>query len=454
MVTIMNETIGEKGGANDRRRSLKITKQKYQKLKQIGQLEKKYRINQIKQATILIPLVIAGAIIKDITTTESTKDKYQKSSPEKLPSKESNKVVETIEQNSIFLKETNIEKSFENLKNFQIIDYYEHKLKEIKLDLKNINYEYNVLKDNKEELYESKVAENLLNKLNIIITKLEQLKQLIDISDTKEFDQNYISNLIDNYLDDFSNQNIVDEIKDSPLYILISFKISELITKKELLLESLTKKKEQLNLDEQKLDQFKEQYNRFDNFNNELLKFQINQDSITKDIENKVANAVSYQEKVEIKMQFLNKQINIIRDIITPQLLIPGTKSGIRIAVATASLVYILRNHLKPKKKIKRHKVIDVKDYTKDITDSINDIDKGLHLLKKSKNELEKIIDEFYQNYKQYFGRIKECDLLFDNLNNIFNSLKEKEDELEILKIKQEKNLENNNVKVNTLKYE
>lgn len=467
----MNETIGVKGGRNDRRRTLTITKKQYQKLKEykkeqekqaLKQEEKRLKINQVKSLATAVPLVVSAAVFKELispkehkekTSVTVTTNKYdQKKEILAEEKQKDNGIVEKVEQNNIPLPESDIEIKFDNIKNREIISRYENKLKEIKFDLKNLIYEYNIIVRESEEVYESKAFQELLDKLNIIIKKLEELKRMIDIPNMEDFDQNYIYNLISEYLSEFEKNNIVKDIKDSELYILISSKLAELDEKKENLSSALNDKKEEISLDEEKMEELKDKYNTFDNFNNFLIRFQADQDSLTRELEEKINNATSVQEKVEVKLRFLQNQSHVIRDLIAPQMLIPGVKSGVRLAVASASLVHIMRNHIRPRTETNRYRVVNITDYTKDITNSIADIDKGLALLKNSKKQLEKLLEEFKENYKQYFGKVKDCDKLLVDLEDVLEALKEKEEELKIIKESQEKNLENNNSKINVLK--
>ena len=443
----MNETIGVKDRNNDRRRRLKITKKQLKKLDVASKeqiKEEKLKENQIKSIVTVIPLITIGTVFKELTDTKlETKEKQESSS---------SKVVEIVEQNNISLPETNIDKKIDNLKNREIITRYETKLKEIRLELKNIIYEYNIIVSETEEIYELKIAEELLDKLNIIIKKIEELKNMINIPNMEDFDQNYIYNLITEYLSEFEKNNIVEEIKDSELYIYLSSKLQELEDKTSLISEKLEDKKEDISLYEEQMNVLKEKYNTFDNFNNMLIRFQAEQNSIAKDLEEKLKNAVSIEEKTEVKIRILTEQTHIVRDLIVPQLLIPGVKSSIRTAVAAASLTHIIRNYIRPRTEISHYKVVNVVNYEKDITNSIDDIKKGLRLLKNSKKQLMKLLVEFKEDFKEYFGKVKECDKLLNNLEEILDALREKEDELNIMKENQENMLENNNNKVQVLK--
>lgn len=426
----MNETIGTKGGKNDNRRRLRIQKSKLEKIKRAEEKQEK------KQTNPNLNIVQIPTVVKEIEREISEQ------------------TVAVIEQNSISIKETEIDEKLDNLKNNQIINYYENKLKEIKLDLKNTIYEYTIIVSETDKIYDAKIAQNLLNKISLIIKKLEELKNMIDIPNMYDFDQNYIYNLITKYINEFENNYLVDDIKDSELYILISSKIKELEEKTDKLSQKLDNKKDELLLDEKKLDKLKEKYNTFDNFNNMLIRFQAEQNSIAKDLEEKLKNAISIEEKTEVKIRILKEQTHIIRDLIAPQLLIPGVKSGIRTAIAAASLTHIMRKYIKPRTEVNHYRVVNITNYEKDITNSIDDINNGLRLLKNSKSQLEKLLEEFREEFKKYFGKVKECDKLLNNLEEILDVLKDKEDELNILKENQENMLENNNNKVYILKYE
>ena len=75
------------------------------------------------------------------------------------------------------------------------------------------------------------------------------------------------------YIDEFNNKQVVKEIKDSPLYIMISEKIEELDENKDIFKKKVEKRKDKLNIDEEKLNKLKEQYydfNHMDKLLNEL----------------------------------------------------------------------------------------------------------------------------------------------------------------------------------------
>ena len=62
--------------------------------------------------------------------------------------------------------------------------------------------------------------------------EIEIIKDKMNIDNYSQYDENYIYFLIETYFEDFKNKQIVKEIKESPFYIELSEKISELDSKK------------------------------------------------------------------------------------------------------------------------------------------------------------------------------------------------------------------------------
>ena len=116
-------------------------------------------------------------------------------------------------------------------------------------------------------------------------------------------------------------------------------------------------------------------------------------------------------------------------------------------SVATASYLRFMRNVLRPRREIHHYRVFEVTDYSKEIEYSISELDKGLVLLKKSSHELKRMIANFEKDYQEYLDN-KEVQELLSNLESIYSSLKEKEEDLLRIKKEQEKNLEETNKKV------
>lgn len=519
----MNETIGVKGGKNDRLRRLRITKKQKEKLQKEQQddetkeLEKRVKKLQILTLIGTIPIVAIGQTIKTLYEDENKKrlvelndikEKVTKSTsfpePEKqqlikaletnyligtLPkevrdkigveykdiyqelnnrSQDSNKILET------FLEDSKKEQSTQNyssssneyyydssyqsffqqlaqIKSQKLVAEYEKQLKDIRSDLRKLSFEYGILEKESKDISQSKEADNLLDRLNYVIKKIEELKWKMSKEELSKYDDNYLYVLIEKYLSDFKTGKISDEIKDSMLFILIAEKLAELDEKKDILMQKITDKKETLKVDESKLESLKEEYFNYDKFNAELLKFQNEQDFILNDIKEKMKQATSVDEKVEIQIKALSYQSAKLIGISKLQTILPGARSAKGLATAIATYMYFMKNVLNPETTTRRYKVIRVQDYSKQIENSIVDITAISKNLNKTSSKLKAMIKDFEEKYKDYIEKLPECKQLLNNLYHVQSELEEKEYELSKIRKEQELNLQKNNEKVKRL---
>ena len=349
--------------------------------------------------------------------------------------------IETLEENKIFQKITDK----------KIVAEYEEKLKDVKIELKKLIYEYNVLQQASEDLTDSKEAEEILYQLSIIIKKIEELKSKMKI-DIKDLETDaYLTDIVDQYMDEFKNKNIVSEIKDSDLYIMIAEKLEEVTEKTGTLTNKVEDTKDKLELDESQFDKLKESYYNFENFNNQLIAFQSEQDFLLKDLEKKVSESTSITEQVQYWVQLMNRQNRRLLQMIALPMLIPGNRSARAIASATAAYLYFMRNLLNPRLREQRYRIISVIDYSSEIERNISKIEDAATSISKTSNKLEEMIRKIEVDFKDYLNDIPECRELLSNLNKLLSDLKEKEEELQKTKQEQEKLLETNNQKVKTL---
>ena len=541
----MDETIGSRGGHNDRRRSLTITAnqkkklRQYQKERELRKLEKEVKRKQIYTLIKALPIAIGGEAIKTIHDTATgtkridkeeeyskwrikeydadfttrargeevgkrkriivTKDgqkivvEIPRSDTEVIdetkevsidnPSKEAkrpssifqfiqeplNKAkqdeqakkeainemakvgieAKEINTNDVFSTLTVQEKEkLEKLKSRKLIDEYEKQLKDIRFELKALILDYNLLVDENEDALTSKELETVLERLNKLIMKIEKLKDKIQIENLDKYDDNYIYTLIEDYISEFKDGNAVDEIKDSPLYILISEKLDELDNKKDELSDKVTEKKERLEVQEEEFSKLREKYYSIDKLNKELLEFQNEQDIILKDIREKVKNAVTVSERVEVQVQAMNRQSRRLLRMMMASMFFPAPRAARGVAASTAAYLYFMRNILNPPTTTKKYKVITVQDYSSDIEYSIRSISDAIDLLSKTDKQIDKMIYQIKDEFKDYLGVLKECDELLSNLERIKSDIREKEFEMEKLKKEQEKELEKNDAKV------
>ena len=543
----MNETIGSKGGHNDRRRSLIISRKKKEKLKEeqeIKELEKSVKKNRKYVLIKTVPLVLAEGIIQFVspsTNLKNKKDEYgdedfvftddsskkgsnttSKKSRKKIISINGENVVVSIPQNKNnkkkvhdeieLLEEDKDEKDKKELKNKKdtksekdknsfnpapilipisigekifnnsssksvdkthssdemkiidnilsssielekvksrkIVEAYEKELKDIRYDLRLLIYEYNHLVDDEEKLLFSDEAADLLDKLTSVISKLEELEKKIQIDDLDKYDDDYIYYLIEEYMKEFKSQKIVDELKDSPLYIEIVEKIEELQQKKDILSGQVEEKKTNFEEREKKFDELKEKFNKIEQINKELLDFQYEQDALLQEAHEKVRDALTVEEKVKVEMKILDNQSRRLLRMIALRMFFPGSFSAKAISSSIAAYLLFTRRLIQPETITKKYKVIKVIDYGEDIKDSISSLEGAIDLLGKTGKQVDRLIDDIHDKFKDYIGVVKECDYLLYDLNKIKDNIKEKEYEMERIKKEQENVLKENNAKV------
>lgn len=550
----MNETIGAKGGANDRRRTLKITRQRKKKLEEkrkLKELENKVRKQQRYTLIKTIPIALLGGTIKtiyeiatnkkesqevkenikehskeqDITITlengkkvivknsNTNEIKEQKAETISPQTSQKNKEpiivlkdgqeisIKDLNKNPINEDTTNIKKEKEakevkikikkaginqvtenenkkqeyninydystsviderslptktkekiqKLKAHKIIETYEQELKEIRYELRNLTSDYRVLAGQEEEIVYSEDAALVLDKLTEVISRIEALKRKLQIEDLDSYDDNYIYTLIEDYLVEFKRGTVISEIKDSPLYILISEKLAELDDEKDYLQERVAEKKENLQEQEIKFEDIQERFYSLEKANQDLLQFQNEQDKLLRQLEEKVKNATTVEEKVKVEVAAMNHQSKRLLNLLALQMFLPGPKGVKRVTAAAAAYLYFTSRLLKPKTTTKKYQVITVKDYSSDIKKGIETIEDAENLLSKTDYQIDKMMWEIKEMYHDYINLIPEYSELLSHLDQIKGDIKEKEYEMAKIKQQQINLLEKNNAKVLT----
>ena len=338
----------------------------------------------------------------------------------------------------------------EKIKGRKIVDVYERELKDLRYDLRKIIFEYNALVQEEDEVVFSKDVEDLMNRLSVLIEKIELLKSKMNINNLDKYDDNYIYTLIEDYLSEFKAGKAITSIKDSPLYILISEKLNELESKKDSFKKGLDIKREELRAKEESFEELEKKYYHIDKINEELSKFQRDQEFLLKDIQEKVNSAVTVQEKVEVQVKSLNIGLKRMINLMILSTFVPGRIASKGLAASIASYLMFAKQILHPETVSKKYKVITVEDYTADIERNIRSIEDSISMLYKTEKQIDKIIYEIEVDFADYIDVLPECKSLLSNLKKIKSAVKEKEYEMEKIKKEQEVQLENNNAKILT----
>ena len=543
----MNETIGVKGGYNDRRRSLKIKKEQKRKLleyfeeKKIKELERDVHKKQIYTFIKSIPIIVTGGIIHTFSKTAEEKKVHDKEeegsrwrikefntdmSPKSIEEEEkeqkkkiivlngSKKIIvnpiqqEEIENKNVINEPTSHQKQDEEnhskfndeikddsgnskfsfvseipqfrkplssekkpmpleqdyslashldeqtkdnqMKADTIVREFSKRLKEIRYDLHQLILEYNTLVDEEEVIVFSEEAEIILDKLSEIIEKIELLEKKIQIEDLDKYDEEYIYQMVEKYIHEFKNKEFAEEIKDSPLYLLISKKIDEFHSVKDGFSDSVDEKKEMFKERENQFELLKEQYHSIEMISKALDEFQKDQELILKEIQEKVSKAVTIEEKVKVEAQMMNQQSRRLLRLFTRAMLFPGFRVRKGLLLSAGAYAYFMRQLVQPSTTTKRYRVVTVADYSQDIQNNLSTIDDATELLEKTSDRIDKMIMDIKNQFQDYLGLLPECDSLLLNLEKIKNQLKENESEIDDIKEQQEHLLKKNNEKVLT----
>ena len=394
---------------SNKKRKITLTKHQYQNLlnyqteELTKQEEKRFKKNQIISFITILPLTLIGTFIKEIIAPppKNTSPKDQKN-----PAKEQ-------------------EESLPKEVDYKIISNYEEKLKSQEKELISIKQD--------EETISKKDLENTLDKLATIIDKLDYLKKLLAISNLNDLDQEYLETLVDKYL-----QELKKDQNSNSLYTTLDTVIVKLDQKIDAL-KGETK--------EESISPSIEDDASLDQFNHELKKYEELQQNIEVSLTSKIP--LSNKMPPTNQISFFENKTKVLLVLITPRIFHHTPSSGIKMSLATLGLIRLIRKSLIPNTKTSSL----VQDYSKEITSNINTLDNSLNILSKSKEELENVLIDLKSNYQTSFGKIKELDDLYHNLENLLILLDEKRKVLEEAKLEQEKDLEENKEKVMTLDY-
>ena len=526
----MNETIGVRGGHNDRRRIVvrnsKKKKLEQQALEELKNLEKDVRKKQLRNFILIVPAMIAGKTIQTILASSKGNKKLDSTTNKEINFDDKKKDAKDFERkvfssdgipvsNIVEIKENKVKKERnseitlgggladdevkrgnqqiysaegvpkiqekasispriiqsviplspyidsqneidlsldyaipEMIKGRKLLEEYEKQLKDIRYELKMTISEYNALVDEKDKLVFSHEVESLMERLSQIILKIEELRAKMKVEDLDKYDDNYIYNLIQEYLSEFKDGKAVSSIKDSELYILISEKLDELEEKKNSFEKEVEKKKESLLLKEEDFSDLKKKYYNVERINNELSDFQKRQESLLKEIQEKVDNAVTVQEKVEVQFKALDVEIKRMLNFMALSMFIPGRRAARGLATATAAYLLFAKRLLHPETVTKKYRVIKVQDYTSDIEGSIRAINDVIFTLYRTKGQIDKLIYEITTDFADYIDTIPECkDMLFQ-LDKMKSKIDESAYEMKKMKKEQELQMERNNAKL------
>ena len=493
----MDNNRGIKSLQRDRKRIIILTKKQKKKLEEINEkkdeelkkLEKKVRQLQIITFIKTVPLIIVGAIFKstantidnlitptkkDLTATDKNKDIEDKEViEEKIANNEKNSNITYNNTNDFYTipdptyyKEKENEKledkELENVKDKKLIKHYEEKLKEKRVEIKLLAASIPLSVGT--DIYYEK-ADEIYKKINIVLSKLNDLEQKIKVDGTL-YDDNYINYLVDSYTKEFDDGRLVAEIKNSELYRDISTKIEQLEEEKAKIKRLVSEKQKDLDSEEIindetetnsyninttskypeeiKEDKDVEESEETDNFSfddekKEYDKFLDQQEHIKIEEEREEAKARSEIENYKLRIAAIKKQCESLKRMITKRSLVkPTVRNAKLITVTVLASIYNMRNILRNKKFRRRRKRLTRIEYTKAIENDPNEISNVSILINKSYQQIDALISEIKTKFSS-FNAIEYQSLISD-LEEIKRILEEREYEIERVRKRQVNN--------------
>lgn len=491
----MDNNRGIKSLQRDRKRIIILTKKQKKKLEEINEkndeelkkLEKKVRQLQIITFIKTVPLIIVGAIFKstantidnlitptkkDLTATDKNKDIEDKEViEEKTANNEKNSNITYNNTNDFYTipdptyykekeKEKLEDKELENVKDKKLIKHYEEKLKEKRVEIKLLAASI-PLSIGTDIYYEK--ADEIYKKINIVLSKLNDLEQKIKVDGTL-YDDNYINYLVDSYTKEFDDGRLVAEIKNSELYRDISTKIEQLEEEKAKIKRLVSEKQKDLDSEEIINDETEtNSYNinttskypeeekiieeapeetdnfSFDDEKKEYDKFLDQQEHIKIEEEREEAKARSEIENYKLRIAAIKKQCESLKRTITKRSLVkPTVRNAKLITVTVLASIYNMRNILRNKKFRRRRKHLTRIEYTKAIENDPNEISNVSNLINKSYQQIDALISEIKTKFSS-FNAI-EYQYLISDLEEIKRILEEREYEIERVRKRQVNN--------------
>lgn len=361
--------------------------------------------------------------------------------------------IETKEQEE-YTKETKLEQEilFE-LEKMLKEDYYEIKDLEYQLKILTQKEEDAVLQEEVDDL--KKQLEALLDKFDIIKKKYEELKNSKDFTDVHLFDNNYLSNLINNYKKEVQDNIVIDDliqrVKETEDYISIMEKIVYVENEKEYLTNRVDDKKEEFSYRDTSFEELEEQYNDIDKINNEIESFSNTLDSILNDITKKIDNMGSISNKTETYSKIVPDMNRLFRAMLqfTASTMIPRTRVGNVVrAGLMVNAIHDLSHTFRTEQRTETKQVVEFVNYEKDILKNVTSLDSFVGKIDGASNSIKDMKQIFKDEFNEYVAFIPEYKELMQNMENIEKELEEKRYYLNKYNQQMKRELERNNAKI------
>lgn len=424
----------------------------YRENKKKKEEEKKKKLQEL---LIIIPFLALNKTSKQkpvkeikLNKKEITKLKEKKKTPKKKEIIIEDKPKEENITEITKLDEETKSKELEKYTSYKIVEEYSKRLKDIRYDLREIDTEFKEIEDNTKSTYNKEEIDKIMNNLNILTRKIDELKKKLEVPN--KYDDKYIYDLVQNYIKEFNNQNVVKEIKSSPLYIEISNRINSLLKVKDNLKTNVNNKSNEINTNKKNIDSIRSKYEGLKSKSDKISSFESAASEELSNLQDLVKNATSIKEKTLVRVRKAHNLSNLLLAIIATDLVLNPRKSARRMAVEVAVGVYLINRIMNDRYTIREDIKYEIKDYREKIKKGINSIKDASKSLEKTSDEIKKLISELNSNYKDYSDD-PDYKSLLNNLETIDSNIDEKRYQIDNIRSREESLLSEHTSKIKTL---
>ena len=289
----------------------------------------------------------------------------------------------------------------ERIENEALVKVLNEKIYDIEYELRDLAYREWVIQKQVDAVQEQQEAEKLAAQLEEILVALQKL--LDDLNDNDYlFDQTYLEELGIHLVHKISNREYVG---DNRFILYFDQLISEIEKSKdrvEQLKERTEEKGEELGLVEEDYNRYLDEYYNQEKISGMVQDMVQRQEAILRDIDGKLANAVSTSERTHYVMDGISKQTKNLMAGLAVGMLVPGIRGASAVALGVVATVTGIRHLVAPPSHAVHEKTVKVDDYQKIIRKGSMDIGMARALLNENMKYLEDVMEQCEREFSSY----------------------------------------------------
>ena len=344
----------------------------------------------------------------------------------------------------------------------EVLDEIDRMLKEDYYEIKDLEYQIQVLNSKEKEAVRLEEVEAIRKELENLLKRLEQLKDKYNAMKNSEnfaditlLDNNYLAELLNEYKEQTKENmlvfDLVEKVKDASMYVSIMEKVILVEKEKDHLKEIVEEKKEDFEYRDTNFEQIEKEYNNVEKINQEIEKFNFNMEQILKSIAGKVDKMGKITEKVEQKTRWVTDMNRFFLAIGQFALAsrIPRNRRGNLVRTMIIVGAFADLNRVVTRKEATEMKrSASYIDYSSEISASISDLSTYMYQVDQAFTSIDEIRNLIKRELGEYVDSVPEFQDLMKNVDNTEKQLEEQKYYLEKYNYEAKRELERNNAKV------